>query len=308
MIWAVLDVLARPYSAWATLRFDSWSRGWRSVLLSRWHQHPDVDDVTIPAVAEQMICVLLGGHKRAEVADGASWQRSAAVTPGAISMTAPRRSTRIRWRSLTDDPLDHLSLHLPAGTTERIVEELWDRDPVHFPFPDILAQPDPQLRQTMMTLLAAASAGVPDLYAESAAEFITVHALTCHSSLSPLRAYSHEDARVLRAMAYMRENLHLPLTLASIADEVSLSRYHFLRVFSQQTGETPHRYLTRLRVERACDELRRTAKSMTQIASRCGFAGNSQLAKAFRREIGLSPSAYRALHRPGRPRANGPGS
>lgn len=293
----MFDVLSRDHRAWATRTLSSWDHGWRAALLGRYRQHAEVEDVTIPPAGQQMICLLLQGEKLAEVFDGSSW-RSARVTAGAISMTSPHRATRIRWRSLSDRPLDHLSLHLPSGTTARIVEELWDRDPDHVRFPDALAKPDPLLQQAMAGLLRAVDAGAPNLYAESAAEFITVHALINHGSMTSPRSYSREDDRIRRARKFLRDNLDFPISLAAVADEVRLSRYHFLRTFRQQTGETPHRYLTRVRMDRARDELERGSATIGEVAQRCGFTNASQFARAFRRENGHSPSAYRNLHRP----------
>lgn len=285
---------ARDDRDFQTLQADSWERGWRSLLLRRFVQNPVVDERVIPPVAEQLICLPLRGTKRVEVGDGGSW-RTADVRPGAISMTAPARPTRIRWRSTSPVPLEILSVHLPAGTTARVADELWAGAPVSFP--DALARPDPVLRHTLLGLLGALRHGAPDLYAESAAEFLTVHALVEHGSVPAPAARRREGSRVRRARAYLDERLHLPVSLADVAREVGVSRYHFLRVFREETGETPHRYLTRRRIEHACTELRRGAASVTEIALASGYRSTSQFSRAFLREVGVSPSAYRSAHR-----------
>lgn len=68
-------------------------------------------------------------------------------------------------------------------------------------------------------------------------------------------------------------------------------------MFREETGETPHRYLTRRRIEHACTELRRGAASVTEIALASGYRSTSQFSRAFLREVGVSPSAYRSAHR-----------
>lgn len=288
----MFDVRTRDHSLWATKTMDSWDLGWRSLLVSRYTQHPDVEDVTVPAAGQQMICLLLSGRKTAAVADGANW-RTARLDPGDISMTSPHRATRIRWRATTREPLDHLSVHLPTGTTARVAEEIWERDPARVPFPDALGKPDPLLRHTLVALLRAAAQGTPDLYAASAAEFLVVHLLTQHGRLPAVRGYPREDNRVRRARQFMRAHLHLPLTLATIAGEVGLSRYHFLRIFREQTGETPHRYLTRIRLDKAVQELERGSAPIAEIARRCGFPNPAHFSRAFTRERGYPPSAQR---------------
>jgi AraC family transcriptional regulator len=91
----------------------------------------------------------------------------------------------------------------------------------------------------------------------------------------------------------MRERLAEPLTLAIIAAEVHLSVYHFVRVFREAVGQTPHRYLTRLRIEQAQRLLSTTSLSIERIARRCGFASPGALSSAFLRQTGVRPSAYR---------------
>jgi AraC family transcriptional regulator len=89
----------------------------------------------------------------------------------------------------------------------------------------------------------------------------------------------------------------MPVSLAEVAREVGFSRFHLLRVFREETGETPHRYLIRRRMERACAELRGGGKPVTEIAAACGYRSTSQFSRAFHREVGVSSSAYRAGHR-----------
>ncbi|MEE2055221.1 helix-turn-helix transcriptional regulator [Nocardiopsis tropica] len=95
------------------------------------------------------------------------------------------------------------------------------------------------------------------------------------------------------AVAFMRDRLAEPLTLADVADEVRLSAFHLVRVFRRATGETPHRYLTRLRIEKARRLLRDTDLTVARIAPLCGFSEAGALSTAFLRHTGVRPSVYR---------------
>jgi AraC family transcriptional regulator len=99
--------------------------------------------------------------------------------------------------------------------------------------------------------------------------------------------------RVRRAISFINDNHHLPLPLNDIAAAANLSPFHFLRVFKLVTGQTPHRFLNTVRVDRARRYLERGDLSITEIARLCGFASPSRLAIAFRQTTGVSPSAYR---------------
>ena len=84
---------------------------------------------------------------------------------------------------------------------------------------------DPLLEQVMLGLADAAESGAPDLYAESAAEFLAVHLLVRHTGRLLRPAPRHEDARVRRALQFMQENLHQTLSLAEISRAAGLSSF-----------------------------------------------------------------------------------
>ncbi len=75
---------------------------------------------------------------------------------------------------------------------------------------------------------------------------------------------------------------------------MGLSPSHFARAFRGATGEAPHRYLIRLRVEAAGHLLEQTRLPIIDVGLRCGFTQASHFATTFRKATGLSPRAYRA--------------
>jgi AraC-like DNA-binding protein len=72
-----------------------------------------------------------------------------------------------------------------------------------------------------------------------------------------------------------------------------MSPYHFLRVFRQVVGMTPHQYVLRTRMHRAAVRLRASNEAISAIAFDAGFNDLSTFNRRFRRIIGTSPSAYR---------------
>ncbi|MFA5029114.1 MAG: helix-turn-helix domain-containing protein [Candidatus Methylomirabilota bacterium] len=99
-----------------------------------------------------------------------------------------------------------------------------------------------------------------------------------------------------RAQRYIREQLAKPMDLGALAGAVGLSEIHLRRLFQQQCGITPRRYLLKVRLECAGELLRTTVHAVEWIAGEVGFRSGTRFAKVFRRVYGHSPSEYRALH------------
>jgi len=100
--------------------------------------------------------------------------------------------------------------------------------------------------------------------------------------------------RLVLARAFIDEYYALPLDLEQIAGQASFSRYHFLRLFREIVGMTPHQYVLRTRLHRAALRLRRTDEPVAAVAYDAGFNDLSTFNHRFRRVMGESPSAYRA--------------
>jgi AraC family transcriptional regulator len=96
-----------------------------------------------------------------------------------------------------------------------------------------------------------------------------------------------------RVGQYIEEHLTEDMSLATLADLVRLSPYHFVRAFKQSFGLPPHRYMSRLRMEHAKALLANPDMSVTQVGVNLGFSETSSFTTTFRKHIGLTPTAYR---------------
>jgi AraC family transcriptional regulator len=92
--------------------------------------------------------------------------------------------------------------------------------------------------------------------------------------------------------SHIEDHLAEPITLATLAELVGLSTYHFCRAFKQSFGIPPHRYHTSRRIDRAKALLAKPAPSVTSIGLKLGFSDTSSFTTAFRKATGLTPTAY----------------
>jgi AraC-like DNA-binding protein len=103
--------------------------------------------------------------------------------------------------------------------------------------------------------------------------------------------------KLCQARDLIRDCLAEPLTLPDIAQEVELSSWHLLRSFRVAFGETPHEFLTRLRIEAARNLLTVSSRSVTEVCFDVGFSSLGSFITLFTRVVGLSPGRYRRLVR-----------
>jgi transcriptional regulator GlxA family with amidase domain len=90
--------------------------------------------------------------------------------------------------------------------------------------------------------------------------------------------------------------------VATMAGASAMSERHFARVFAAEVGETPSRYVERVRTEAARIELESTRDTLEVIAARCGFGTSETLRRTFQRRLHSTPDAYRrrfAVTQPG---------
>lgn len=106
-------------------------------------------------------------------------------------------------------------------------------------------------------------------------------------------------SRINRVMDYIDSHLDQTLELKTIADVANFSPFHFHRIFTFMTGETPIDYIQRLRVEKAAWRLRETNPiSVTEIAYSCGFGSISLFSRTFKKYFGVPPTEFSKIDKP----------
>ena len=129
------------------------------------------------------------------------------------------------------------------------------------------------------------------------ADVLFVYVLRSHVSSLPEKATgwlaATRNPAIGRAIALIHKDPAARWTASTIAAKVGMSRSSFFSAFSELVGEPPGQYVLRWRMFAAADLLARTSLSIAELAERVGYSSEDSFGKAFRREMGHTPSMYR---------------
>jgi AraC-like DNA-binding protein len=104
------------------------------------------------------------------------------------------------------------------------------------------------------------------------------------------------DPGLSRAVSLLQGHPGRPWTVQALADEAGMSRAVFARRFAALIGQTPLAYLTWWRMTRAASLLRETRQPVAAVAAHVAYESEFAFSRAFRREFGIAPGAYRRHH------------
>jgi AraC family transcriptional regulator len=96
-----------------------------------------------------------------------------------------------------------------------------------------------------------------------------------------------------RVRAYIDSNLHRTIHIRDLSAVARRSPAHFSRKFKLAVGESPHAYVVRRRLERACHLMMTSAEPLSEIALSVGFSDQAHLCRLFRQAFGQSPASWR---------------
>ena len=276
---------------------SSRGRGWRGLEAMRFRH--TTEEIDVPPFLGHVVIVHLGHPVDVEERIGGRF-REGHVIKGDVAIIPAGMPSRWFWKGQEADRL-HLYLD-PAFVSGTAAEAKLSPDGIEL-VGELKAR-DPFVEQVGLSLLFELEAGglAGPLYAEALANALSVHLLRRHSSLGrkAVRGISREGRvggvprpALRRVLERVEDDLAGDLTLADLAREANLSRYHFARLFKESTGLPPHRYVVGRRVERAAKLLAGTESPISEIAREVGFANQAQLNYHLKRLLGLTPAALR---------------
>lgn len=157
---------------------------------------------------------------------------------------------------------------------------------------------DDALAAVLRQMVHEIDSGCPNgaLFAESLSLGVAMHLCRTRSARPPPadrergRLGEWQWARVSELIAC---ELASDLSLSTLADALGLSKPHFVRLFRNTTGTSPHRYVMQKRIERARQLIQASDASLVDIALEVGFASQSHLHRIFRKTYGVTPGDAR---------------
>jgi AraC family transcriptional regulator len=210
------------------------------------------------------------------------------VPPGYVIVNPAGYVKQRGWDNRSEDVRVGLSLDCAylGSSSSRLRPAMGVHDP-------LLAQLGRYLARTFEV-----GASANGLYADALAHALGAHLVEHYNDRSHVRQERPPVALCWRQLEqvydYIECNLHQPLTVSELAAVAGVSATHFTRLFRQQTGEPPHRYVRNRRLDEAERLIVGRQLPLAVIAVAVGFSDQSHLNRVMRAQRGVTPGQLRA--------------
>lgn len=164
----------------------------------------------------------------------------------------------------------------------------------------VLYLPNPDVTLAVMhSILSTLQSQNPLRSAEcSALAYQLLLDLFLHASSSEVRSKQQHMEQLAPVFALIEESFNQPITMQQIADKLGVTPQHTCLLFQQTMGIRPIAYLTRYRLSKAKELLLQPLDlEVREVARQVGYEDCSYFIKLFKRQEGITPSAFRSMHR-----------
>ncbi|WP_424630631.1 helix-turn-helix domain-containing protein [Bradyrhizobium sp. SYSU BS000235] len=257
--------------------------------IAHWN-HGALHDVVEP-MTDHVIMTYIDTVQRLERRNGKSLA-SGTARSGVVTIIPAGSSAR--WD--INGSVNVVQLFLPHGTLERVASEAGKGGLINLS--ERTGHPD-----SVTARLLVSAADVIDgnetldtLFRQQLTDLLATRLLSAHTGLLPSYQPAHgglSPSVLRRAIERLRSDSDADVSLATLASDSGLSRFHFCRAFKDSTGLSPHNWLRRYRLEQAMNMLRDQKNSVADVAAALGYASQTAFAAAFRKLTGETPSDWR---------------
>ena len=257
--------------------------------IAHW-KHGALHDVVEP-MTDHVIMAYPTGVQRLERRTG----KSVAIgTARAGVVTIIPAGSSARWD--IPGPVDVIQLYLPHATLERVAREACA------PAPGELVERTGHLDPITFELLTSAAdvlqgnTVLDTLFRQQLTDLAATRILAEHigvpTTIEPIMG-GLSPLALRRAIERLRSDSDADVSLAALACDAGLSRFHFCRAFRESTGLSPHAWLRQNRLEQAMNMLRDTDATIATVAAKLGYASQTAFTAAFKKLTGETPSDWR---------------
>jgi len=290
----------RKYPSTSALLASSAGLGWSAISVEL-RSHGVCEAPAIVALDVE-ICLVVAGNKdglvrRTEAGfcqeampkTGAIWLSPAGVGKE-IVITAPIPQTMHLYlpAALFDRLKDDFNLPVAPAHSIRHAAGIGD---------DVIDQIGRSILSEVTVESAASRVYVEAASLTLAARLLQKH---CDSGVCPpteSSAHSLDHIRLRRVLDHIAANIEDDITLGDLAGIAGYSPFHFARKFTLATGISPHRYISRIRLENAMAELAAGKLPLAEIALNSQFSSQASFTRAFHRATGMTPKEYQRRRR-----------
>ena len=220
-----------------------------------------------------------------------------AADPGAGRLSLMPQGVSTEWD--VSGPVRLFHLYVPRPAFERVAAETLNRPAASVALRDDTYFQDPFLERIIRTGVLTRDWTEPAdrIALGQAAQALLAHLAGRLTRTEPVLRGGLSPAALRRVRERVEAGLEEALTIEDLAAAAGLSPFHFARMFKRATGESPHAYVLRRRIERA-RALLEGDLPIAEVALACGFGSQSHLTARFRAATGLTPGRYRAAAAP----------